>query len=164
MQTALADVVEAFGQALFDQSFRSHDNMVAFQFDQDAATLGGAGQLLPYDAPKGFLDRLGGPLNVLPQDLIDDALVVAAARSFNLLAEPGKNLDIQTDCDPRFPLGNRNNSSSLRFPEIIFTLHDLPRIGSFLGPWHGARKSSAHDPTDRCKRRQAGVLLHPCQE
>src|SRR2546425_281556 len=94
--------------------------------------LGGAGQLFPYDAPKRFLERLLSPSHVLPQYLVDDGLVVAAARALNLLAEPSKNLLIETDSDPRFPPGNRNNGATLGLPEIIFTLHDLPRIASFI--------------------------------
>jgi hypothetical protein len=126
--------------------------------------LGCSAQLFAYNAPKDLLERLLSSPHVLSQNLIDGSLVVAATCALDLVAEPRKYLIIETYCDPRFALRNGNDRSTFGLTEIVFTLHNVPRIGSSLGRWQDAPKSDGHFLLARCKPQRAGDPTHLYQE
>ena len=105
-----------------------------------------ATELFANDAPKSLFKRLLGPVHMLAQDFVDESLVVAAARELDLLAEPDKNVVIKADGDPCFSSRDPNDGTAPGFAEIVFTLHGVLNIGSFLWAWPGALKSAAHCP------------------
>ncbi len=65
--------------------------------------LGGAAELFSNYATKGFLQGFTRALYVLAEDFIDEGLVVAAASTLDLVAEPRKDLFIYPDGDAGFP-------------------------------------------------------------
>jgi hypothetical protein len=101
---------------------------------------------------------------VLSQHLVDDTLVVAAASAFDLIPEPGQDFVIETDGDARFAFRDGNDSAAFGLTEIVFTLHDVPHIDSFLAVLLDVLKSSAPDSLARCKPQRGDGQQRPCLE
>jgi hypothetical protein len=80
-------------------------------------------QLFPDDAAEERPKVLTAALDVFPKCAIDQRLIAAAAAGFDLITEPINDLVIESDGDPGFARGERNDRSSLSSAEIIILLH-----------------------------------------
>jgi hypothetical protein len=101
---------------------------------------------------------------VLSQHLVDDTLVVAAASAFDLVPEPAKDFVVETDGDARFAFRDCNDSAACGFPEIVFTLHDVPHIDASLTVSLDVLKPNGHDPLATCKQQRVDGQRRPCPE
>src|SRR5687767_12535828 len=109
----------------------------------DSAELTGSLDLLSNNAPQRFLERLARARNVLPQSIVDQSLVVTAARLLDLDAEPGDHVFIQADSQPHFPNVNRNYRRAFRLRKVVLTLHLIPRTSGVRAPSPSVLKSDA---------------------
>ena len=64
-------------------------------------------------AAKRRLERLSGTPDVISQHIVDQALIVAAAGSLHLIAEPFDHIVVQTNSDSGFSFGNGHHRSAL---------------------------------------------------
>src|SRR5438552_4476761 len=97
--------------------------------------LTGAAKFLADDASHNLLDGLFRMLHVAPQCRVDERLIVTATGFIDLLLEPCQHVIVQTDGDPRLALRHVYYRASLRFAEVVFTFHALPRIAGVRERW-----------------------------
>ena len=82
------------------------------------------------NAAKGGLQRFAAPPNVLPQSIVDEALIVPAAGLVHLAPKPVQNVVVEPDGDSGLALGNGHDRSALAAAEVVFTFHCFPRIAA----------------------------------
>ena len=87
--------------------------------------LAGVAEFFADDAAEGGFEGLVGAANVLLQGLIDQSLVIAAASSVDLLAEPVENVVIKADGDASLALRDGEDRAALSSAEIVFTPSSL---------------------------------------
>ena len=85
----------------------------------------GRQQLFAHYPPQNIFQRLLAILNVLTQSMIDECLIVAAARRMHFFAKPIQDIIIESNRDPRLATGHRVNRATLACAEIIFVFHGL---------------------------------------
>ncbi len=150
-----------------EQTFEgAGDEECAYRSEQHACGgqhLTGPSHLLPNDAPEGFLEWFPGVGDMLPQRIVDQALVVAAPRSFNLGSKPGNHVFIKPDSNSRFSFGNRNNRAAFCFRKIIFAFHFASSYRLLARRWFPCRDSAyavAAPGVDSPRTRPRGVQPH----
>ena len=90
--------------------------------------LAGVAEFLADDAAKRRFQRLLSTANVLPESIVDQRLIVAAARSIHLLPKPVEKVVIEPDRDSGLALGYWHDGSTLCAAEVVFTFHYLYRM------------------------------------
>jgi hypothetical protein len=85
-------------------------------------------KLLPHDTAQGCFNGLGWRIDQLPQRLIDQRLVIAAAGVIYLLVKPGDDVVVQTDGDARLAGRHTEHRTALGVRELVLLTHRrLPR-------------------------------------
>lgn len=102
--------------------------------------LGSSAKLLSDNAAEGFLQGFLCVPDMLPENFVEQRLVVAAARTLDLRSEPSENLVVDSNCDPCFSPRNRDNRAALGIAKIIFTFQGIPHIGSSPAQWQYVQK------------------------
>src|ERR1039457_747083 len=85
--------------------------------------LAGVAEFLADDAAKRRFQRLLSTANVLPENIVDQRLIVAAARSIHLLPKPVEKVVIEPDHDSGLALGYWHDGSTLCAAEVVSTFH-----------------------------------------
>lgn len=86
--------------------------------------------LFPDNPSARVLPWLALSAHEIPQREVNQALIVAAARSVHFVAEPVQNVLIQPDGDTRLPCGHRHHGSTLTLGEIVFLFPGFSRYCS----------------------------------
>ena len=106
--------------------------------------LTGAPDFLSNDPPECLFQGLFHTRDMSPQGIVDQALVIAAARLLNQGSKLGDYIFVQPDGDPRLPLGNRHHRPALRLRKTVFTFHSLSRIAGVRAASPSVPGSDAH--------------------
>ena len=80
-------------------------------------------QFLPNNSSYDAFEGLPAALDVVAEHVVDQGLVVAAARSINLGPEPREDIVVQTDGDPGLAFGERHDGPTSPSGKIVLLAH-----------------------------------------
>src|SRR5260370_19032658 len=121
----------------------------------------GSANLFANDPAKGLFKRLLSTAYVFAKCFIDESLIVSASTALDLLPKPRENFLVEANGDTTFSARDGNSVSSLRIPEIIFTLHRVPHIAAFPVLLQFWPKLFVHCLRDRYRSRRASDPTNP---
>src|SRR5262249_44432905 len=80
--------------------------------------------LFSNNSPEGLFQRLVRVCDVLPQRIVNQALIVTATRLFDLIPEPGEQVVIEANRNPRFSLWDRDHRPTLCSRKVVLLPHN----------------------------------------